>query len=115
MMNVNGAKSLRMSGGECQRDVRQSEFFSQTHDRFGTSSFWQTSSPHVNRLAAIAARPGGDAMHRAENPAQIMHLGARAENNRALLRLIDVRIGLKMRDQFGVAIDRVANAPGAER
>jgi hypothetical protein len=43
-----------------------------------------------------------------------MNFGVRRENDRALYRLIDVGICFQMRDQLGVRIDGVANAPITE-
>jgi len=44
-----------------------------------------------------------------------MHVGARGKDDRILERFVDVRIGLQMRDQFGIGVDIVANARAAER
>ena len=43
-----------------------------------------------------------------------MHVGARGKDDRTLERFVDVRIGLQMRDQFGIGVDIVANALGAK-
>src|SRR5215469_1051055 len=70
-------------------------------------------SPYVKPLARIAAGLHADGFDRPENAAQAMHIGARAEDPRRLVHLIDVGIGFEMRDQLGVHVDRVANAPVA--
>jgi hypothetical protein len=44
-----------------------------------------------------------------------VHIGARGKDDRTLERFVDVRIGLQMRDQFGIGVDIVANAGAAER
>src|SRR6516165_1592284 len=46
---------------------------------------------------------------------RVMYVGAGAENPWRLVDVIDIRIGLEMGDQFGVDVDRVANAPVARR
>ena len=76
---------------------------------------YEAPSPHIHALARVAARRHADGLDRAENPPQVMDVGTRANDPRRLVGLIDVGIGLEMRDQLGVGIDRVANAPVAER
>ena len=46
--------------------------------------------------------------------AQAVHIGARGKDDRTLERFVDVRIGLQMRDQLGIAVDAVANAGAAK-
>ena len=47
--------------------------------------------------------------------AQTVHIGARGKDDRTLERFVDVRIGLQMRDEFGIGVDGVANARAPER
>ena len=73
------------------------------------------SLPHVKSLARVAARRDAHSLDWPENAAQAMHVGAGAEDPRRLVGFVNVRIGLEMGDQLGVDVDRVADAPVAER
>jgi len=73
------------------------------------------SSSHIKPPARVAAWRDADSLDRPEKAAQAMYVGAGAENPWRLVDLIDIRIGLEMRDQLGVDVDRVANAPVARR
>ncbi|HTE75704.1 MAG TPA: hypothetical protein VK653_03060 [Xanthobacteraceae bacterium] len=70
---------------------------------------------NVKPFPEVAAWRRADPFARAEYLAQAMHVGARGKDDRAFERLVDVRIGLQMRDQFGIGVDGVANAGAAKR
>ncbi len=70
---------------------------------------------NVKPFPEVAAWRRADPFARPKHFAQTVHIGARGKDNRTLERFVDVRIGLQMRDQFGIGVDIVANAGAAER
>jgi hypothetical protein len=70
---------------------------------------------NVKPFPEVAAWRRADPFARPKDFAQSVHIGARGKDDRALERFVDVRIGLQMRDQFGIGVDIVANAGAAKR
>ena len=70
---------------------------------------------NVKSFPEIAAWRRADPFARPKYFAQTVHIGVCGKHDRTLERFVDVRIGLQMRDRFGIGVDIVANAGPAKR